>query len=217
MAKVRGRSVKPKIQKGDFSKKKTKVGRKVKRANVTEIKVKSRRIVVPLQNQGISEDGESNREAINRVIKQLHHYSESTRLNALNRVKDMLNTKISEESFVTLVLPEVIELLFNDEKETRSVVTEVISSMFAKFPSDAFLPVLSVTVTYICSGLTNLHKGIRKDSLVLLKAMAQRCPTLLSPHLDKVLLILYIVKFYISSTNQVILFSSSCCATLCCS
>lgn len=186
MAKVRCRAVKPKIQKGDFSKKKVKVGRKVKRANVTEIKVKSRRIVVPLQNQGVSEDGESNRESINRLIKQLHHYSESTRLNALNRVKEMLHNKISEESFVTLVLPEVIELLFNDEKETRNVVTEVVILMMAKFPVDAFLPVISVTVTYLCSGLTNIHKGIRKDSLVLLKAMAQKCPVLLVPYMEKV-------------------------------
>lgn len=157
MTKVRAFSVKPKIQKGDFTKKKVKVGRKVKRANLTEIKVKSRRIVVPLQNQG-AEDGETGRETINRVIKQLHHYSEATRLNALHRVKDMLNTGSTIESFVTLVLPEVVELLFNEEKETRSVVTDVVSLMFTKYPADAFLSVISVTVTYICSGLTNLHK-----------------------------------------------------------
>jgi hypothetical protein len=186
MAKVRARAVKPKIQKGDFAKKKGKVGRKVKRANVTEIKVKSRRIVVPLQNQGVSDDGGSNKEAINRVIKQLHHYSESTRLNALNRVKDMLGNDVAEESFVTLVLPEVIELLFNEEKETRSVVVEVVSLTMSKFPAGAFLPVISVVVTYLCSGLTHIHKGIRKDSLVLLKVMAQKCPALLAPYMEKV-------------------------------
>lgn len=70
----------------------------------------------------------------------------------------MLNTGSNIESFVTLVLPEVVELLFNDEKETRSVVTDVVSLMFTKYPPDAFLSVVSVTITYICSGLTNLHK-----------------------------------------------------------
>lgn len=81
--KVRSRAVKPKTL-NDFAKKKVKVGRKVKRANV-----------VPLQNQGVLEDGESSRDAINRVIKQLHHYAESTRLNALTKVKDMLASTIS--------------------------------------------------------------------------------------------------------------------------
>lgn len=157
MVKVRSRAVKPKVL-NDFSKKKGKIGRKVKRANVTEIKVKSRRIVVPTQNQGILEDGETGRDAINRVVKQLHHYSESTRLNALHRVKDMLNSGMVFDSFVTLVLPEVIELLFNDEKDPRSVVTDVVSLMLSKYPSDVFLPVISVTITYICSGLTHLHK-----------------------------------------------------------
>ena len=155
--KVRSRAVKPKTL-NDFAKKKVKVGRKVKRANVTEIKVKSRRIVVPLQNQGVLEDGESSRDAINRVIKQLHHYAESTRLNALNKVKDMLNSTVEFDSFVTLMLPEVVELLFNDEKEPRNVVTEVFSLMLGKYPSDVFLPVISVAITYICSGLTHLHK-----------------------------------------------------------
>lgn len=155
--KVRSRAVKPKTL-NDFAKKKVKVGRKVKRANVTEIKVKSRRIVVPLQNQGVLEDGESSRDAINRVIKQLHHYAESTRLNALNKVKDMLNSTVPFDSFVTLILPEVIELLFNDEKEPRNVVTEVVALMLGKYPGDVFLPVISVTITYICSGLTHLHK-----------------------------------------------------------
>eukprot|EP00598_Pedospumella_elongata_P016312 CAMPEP_0184989504 /NCGR_PEP_ID=MMETSP1098-20130426/28766_1 /TAXON_ID=89044 /ORGANISM="Spumella elongata, Strain CCAP 955/1" /LENGTH=976 /DNA_ID=CAMNT_0027514525 /DNA_START=17 /DNA_END=2947 /DNA_ORIENTATION=- len=184
--KVRSRAVKPKTL-NDFAKKKVKVGRKVKRANVTEIKVKSRRIVVPLQNQGVLEDGESSRDAINRVIKQLHHYAESTRLNALNKVKDMLNSTVEFDSFVTLMLPEVVELLFNDEKEPRNVVTEVFSLMLGKYPSDVFLPVISVAITYICSGLTHLHKGIRKDSLVLLKAIALKYPELLVPYMEKVL------------------------------
>lgn len=56
------------------------------------------------------------------------------------------------------MLPEVIELLFNDEKEPRNVVTEVVSLMLGKYPSDVFLPVISVAITYICSGLTHLHK-----------------------------------------------------------
>jgi hypothetical protein len=158
MGKVRNKTIQPKQMKGDFAKKKSKIGRKVKRANVTEIKVKSKRINVPLQNQGVLEDGETGREAVDKVIRQLHHYSESTRLYALSRVKTLLQANLVIESFVTLVFPEVIELLFNVEKEPRTAVIEVLVLMFAKYPTDAFLPVINVAITYICSGLTNLHK-----------------------------------------------------------
>ena len=160
MGKVRAKNVKAK-EGTDFAKKKVKVGRKVKRANITEIKVKSKFIHVPIQNQVSFNDIEDTRVAVSLLIKQLHHYSESTRTSALHKLKDILNTnsvELLESSFISLVLPEVIELIFNAEKDVRTVVIEVLSIMLSKYNSDDFLSVISVLITYICSGLTHLHK-----------------------------------------------------------
>ncbi|KAJ1437177.1 hypothetical protein B484DRAFT_416676 [Ochromonadaceae sp. CCMP2298] len=185
MVKVRGGKVKAKVF-SDFSKTKSRVGRKVKRANVTEIKVKSKSINVPLQNIISPETRESHKEQVVQIVRQLHHYSENIRLAALARAKDLLHAGISAELFVSQVMPEVVELLFNAEKETRTAVLQALELMFSTFKASDFQSVTSVIVTYICSGLTNLHKGIRKDSLMLLKTISARCPELLRPYLGKI-------------------------------
>ena len=82
MTKIRAKNCKVKLQ-GDFAKKKPKVGRKVKRANVTEISVKSKRIHIPLQNQVTIERTENEKEELSLIVKQLHHYGEHNRLSAL--------------------------------------------------------------------------------------------------------------------------------------
>lgn len=158
MVKVRARDVKLKVG-TDFAKKKVKVGRKVMRANVTEIRVKSKRINMPVQDQGIPEGSDGSHAAITLALKQLHHHSEATRQAALHKLKDMMSLSRNESSsFVTLVLPETVELLFDEEKDVRVAVNEVLSAMFAKYASEDFSSVISIVVTYICSGLTNLHK-----------------------------------------------------------
>lgn len=158
MVKVRARDVKLKVG-TDFAKKKVKVGRKVMRANVTEIRVKSKRINMPLQDQGIPEGSDGSHAAIALALKQLHHHSEATRQTALHKLKDMMSLSRNESSsFVTLVLPETVELLFDEEKDVRVAVNEVLSAMLAKYASEDFSSVISIVVTYICSGLTNLHK-----------------------------------------------------------
>ena len=160
MVKVRARDVKVKVG-SDFAKKKVKVGRKVLRANLTEIRVKSKLINMPTQSTGVSDDGSDNSQAaMTLALKQLHHHSETIRLTALQKLKDMLTSNASqiESSFVTLVLPEVIELLFDQEKDVRVAVNEVVLMMLTKYASDDFLSVISIMVTYICSGLTHLHK-----------------------------------------------------------
>ena len=155
--------------KSDFEKKKVKVGKKVKRANVTEIKVKSKKINVPLQNLEHGNEDITTRDGLNHLIGQLHHYSEPVRVGALGRLKDTLLASCTSQlsgkrrldhSLTTLLLPEVIELVFNEEKGTRIAVREAASTFFAAYDESAFISIAPVLVTYICSGLTNLHKVI---------------------------------------------------------
>lgn len=184
--------------KADFEKKKVKVGRKVKRANVTKITVKTKQIQMPVQTfsqtQKLQTDSSGyvsfTRSEINYLSRQLHHYSEPARIAALHRVKDILQAQLqalnnsgrnattandavaieesaaADVSAVALLLPEVVELIFSEEREVRVAVKEAMCEGFlqrysrASGAADVFVAVMPVIVTYLCSGLSNLDKVI---------------------------------------------------------
>src|SRR4051812_36173657 len=113
---ARAKNLKSKLpQGGDFGKKKTKVGRKVKRENVTKIDVSSKRIYIPLQKEITAERSENDREALTLLLRQLQHYSQPNKISALAEIKDLLSKSASAETFIGLILPEIMELMFNDE------------------------------------------------------------------------------------------------------
>lgn len=144
----------------DFVKKKVKLGRKVKRANVTEIKVKSSRIILPNQSQMSSSLSEStSKEAIQRALKQLHHYSESSAMSALNKVKEVISSGDNVETLLAMVVPEIMELIFKeDAPDARKLANEILIQSLTKFKAECFAPIFSVMVTYMCSGLTHIHR-----------------------------------------------------------
>lgn len=206
--------------KSDFKKKKVKVGRKVKRANITEIKVKSKQIVIQSQYSDNTVTNIIDNNTINIIKKQLHHNSETMRLSALNKIKSLLtsiNKEQSDDSFISLLFPEIIEMLFHEDKDTRSLVKEIAAYALELFRYESFQYVMPVIVTYICSGLTHLHKvtsqctivktcnmlfslqGIRKDFMLLLKALTQSHGDFLTPYLTKVLNLLFYYNIVVTS------------------
>jgi hypothetical protein len=60
------------------------------------------------------------------------------------------------------------------------------SMLFNKFPSQIFASMTPVIVSYLCGGLTNLLKGIRRDALLFLIALASGHNSILTAHADKV-------------------------------
>jgi hypothetical protein len=160
MGKIRAKDVKPKGHGGgDFKKKSATVGRKVKRSNVTEIKVQSRRINMPQQLSTSSlakEDGEI--EDIKIVIRQLHHHNDHTRIGALEKMKRQLSDVDLARRQITLVLPEALELLFHEDRDTREALINLSSFLSETVSSEYFESIIAVMVTYLCSGLTNVHK-----------------------------------------------------------
>jgi hypothetical protein len=154
---MRKKDSKPKKQ-GDFTKKKAKVGRKVKRGNVTEIKVASKRINIPLQNQITAKGPQDEQETLDMILKQLQHYSAASRRGALDDLKDFVSTSVHIESFIALMFAPSMEVLFDEDRDTRADLLSLLTSILNRFPSSVFQSVLGVTITYICSGLTSLHK-----------------------------------------------------------
>ena len=168
----------------DFHKKKAKVGKKVQRSNVTSISLKSKRIVMPT---GLAPNNRPTNEndIIDRIIKQLQHYSGINRATAIEELKKLMETSNNNENITTMILPHALELIFDDDVNTRKSCVSLISDMLKKFDSSIFTSIIPVLITYICSGLTSLNKGQRRDTLTVLLTLAFSHSSLLTPYLEK--------------------------------
>lgn len=140
----------------DFKRKRTKVGRKVKKNNVTTIKVQSKRINIPLQSN--LDGSHSQKDVFARILRQFSHHSSQTRVAALEDLKSFLKSVAHPESYIALFFPSAMELLFDDERETRKALLVILSSVLGRFSSRCFASISSLIITYLCSGLTSLHK-----------------------------------------------------------
>lgn len=169
----------------DFHKKKAKVGKKVQRSNVvTSISLKSKRIVMPTGLAPNSRPTNEN-EMIDKIIKQLQHYSGISRATAIEELKKLMETSSNNENITTMILPHALELIFDDDVNTRKSCVSLISEMLKKFNSTIFASIIPVLITYICSGLTSLNKGQRRDTLSVLLTLALFHSSLLTPYLEK--------------------------------
>lgn len=188
MGKARAKDFKPKRQPAaDFKKKTAKVGRKVQSSNVTNIKVASKRIQVPLQAQITDEKPENEKETLKTLLRSLQHHNEPARIAALEDLMVLLKSSKNTESYICLVFPPALELLFDDERNTRKTLLVLISTLLPRYPSSSFLSIVPVIITYVCSGLTSLNKSIRRDSLTLLLALAHNHAQLLIPYLERLI------------------------------
>jgi hypothetical protein len=171
----------------DFKKKTAKVGRKVKSSNVTKIEVASKRIQIPLQSQITAQKPENEQENLGILLKTLQHYNGPARTSALEDLKELLAVSLSTESYISLIFPSALELLFDDERDTRKALLNLLTALLTAYPSRSFRSIVPVSITYICSGLTSLNKGVRRDALSLLLAFATLHSHILVPHLEKLI------------------------------
>ena len=169
----------------DFKKKTAKVGRKVQSSNTTKIEVTSKRIQIPLQSQITATKPENEQENLTLLLKTLQHYNGPARTTALEDLKELLSLSDHTESYISLIFPPALELLFDDERDTRKALITLLTSLLSRYPSHSFISIVPVTITYICSGLTSLNKGVRRDALSLLLAIATLHSHILIPHLEK--------------------------------
>lgn len=154
MGKIRASAIKPKRQ-VDFKRKKAKVGKKVERSNVTKISVKSKKIVLLDQSKDSVRlaDDEANMEALLRLTT---HYDPRNRVSGLIELKQAF-AKQANSKFVAVTLPAVMELLYDASGDVRSAFLDLIETLCETHSDLSFLSVVSIIVTYLCSGMTSLN------------------------------------------------------------
>lgn len=155
---VKLRNAKPK-KINDFKKIQTKVGKKISRGPTTIINVKAKRIILPTQlNVSIEPIVEENAK-ISQLMRQFHHHSLSHRISALEDMNQLLSTSNTPEMHVALVLPSVLELLFDEDKELRQNLLKLVKNLLERCPQkETYETIAPVITTYACSGLTSLIK-----------------------------------------------------------
>ena len=185
MTKVRAKNLKAKIQ-PDFKRKTARVGKKVVKSNVTVIKVQAKHIHVPVQNQMMAKKAGSEQELVEKILKQLSHHSSSARTSSLEELRSFVAVATNAQSYMSIICPQVLELLFDEEKDVRKALLSFMSYVMSSFPSSAFVAVVPIMVSYLCGGLTSLLKSIRRDSLSFLVIIASLHNRILSPYAEKV-------------------------------
>ena len=165
----------------DFQRKKVKVGKTVKRSNVTEIKVKARRIDMPTLDIG-SLSSLGPRELLSRLLNQLSHHASHTRTHAILYLKDFFSDIQISSSYVTMALPSILEVLFDSSSEVRKSLLILLSVILHSFESEILRSITDIIVTYMCSGLTSLNGEIRSDTLLALSMFTSQHAELLQNH-----------------------------------
>lgn len=152
------RNAKPK-KINDFKKIKTKVGKQISRGPTTIINVKAKRIILPTQvNASIEPIVEENGK-ITQLLRQFHHHSVSHRISALEDMNQLLSKSEKPEMHVALVLPTVLELLFDEDKQSRQNLLKLVKNLLERCPQrETYETVAPIITTYACSGLTSLTK-----------------------------------------------------------
>lgn len=157
MAKIRAGSNKKPV---DFKRKVVKVGRKIKKNNVTTITVQSKRIQIPLQTQISGRRLEDEKDRLNYITRQLSHFSGPTRKAAIDDLKQFLSDSPNAESYIAMIVPASMELLYDEERDTRRALLSMFAWLMGRFPARSFESISSLIVTYLCSGLTSLLKVV---------------------------------------------------------
>ncbi|RYG59537.1 hypothetical protein EON64_20125, partial [archaeon] len=168
----------------DFKKKKAKIGRKVKSASSTKINVKSKQIVLPSQHMGSDHNKGFQ---MQHVISQLKHSNEKNKLDGLTELENDLQRYQGDVlKHLGTVVPYVFEMLLSDEGKARGGAVGFLSRLLSRVrESESLLGLLQLMVSFVCSALSSLNKGVRRDGLLVLRDIVQRFDV--DVYLDKVL------------------------------
>lgn len=169
----------------DFKRKTAKVGRKVSRGNVTKIVVATKHIHIPVQSAMEIQAPADERATMDKLYKQLKHYSAPIRLQSLVQLTAVVAASKYGETYISMLVPKALELLFDEDGDTRGALLALMTEVVPKYRSSAFASIISVAVTYLCSGLTSLNAYIRKDTLALLSKFTEAHSTLMRPFVEK--------------------------------
>jgi hypothetical protein len=140
----------------DFKKKKAKVGKTLKKENVTKIDIKSKKIFLSSQSS-IMQGTLTPNQYLDKQLQLLHHQTASSRKAALDTIGEITlnHTPIVEARF-SIILPMILELLLDEESSVRTATLQLVTNFCGRILHDSFAVCSSIIVVYIHAGLTNL-------------------------------------------------------------
>ena len=89
----------------------------------------------------------------------MSHYAFSNRANALKSIGTFFSECHEPAQYIAIVIPNIMELILDEELRVREALTALLKDIWAQFPSNSFSAVQKITITYINSGLTSLVRG----------------------------------------------------------
>lgn len=144
----------------DFKKKKVKLGKQLPKSNVTTIAVKSKKLIIPNQHGLDNGNAASHRDILDKITKQMNHYNTAAKVHAFENCKAFLTECEDPSQHIAVIIPTAMELLYDDDKDTRKALIGLITCCLKLCNQIAFESVMGIIVTFICSGLTSLQKVI---------------------------------------------------------
>lgn len=153
----------------DFTKKKAKVGKKVKRANVTKIDVKAKKIVL---STNTADPATSSAQAkFQKMLLQLRNSSENTRIEGLKAMEEYVRRgEDGMEKFMSLAIADIFEQLLNVEPKPRRAACDLLEALTRSRAGQSLASMMQLIVPFLCSGMSSVHK-------------VRSCPFLLPPSL----------------------------------
>lgn len=121
------------------------------------------------------------------LLTQLKHPNQTTRVNALHGLKDLLQSNLELLPLNLAKLVEQVLVAVNDESsQVRHALSSLVGFLVNKSPLEKILPFSSLIVAHLNCGLTHINERIQIDALKILDQVLSK-PSILVPHVHTVL------------------------------
>lgn len=187
----------------DFKRVKSKVGRKLKRANETKTDYTVKSINLPSQNlktESLGGSGDENDTVLTKrmvsmadLIRQCRHYSPKIRLNAVQGMLELLQAHDVSRTGQSLsqVLQCALECLVDSTGKVRKVVLQVLVALFrspggpSRDHQHKLKPFVPLLLVHVFKAMTHLSHDVSVDGIEALSSMLSHLGVALSQQDDR--------------------------------
>ncbi|XP_064480746.1 testis-expressed protein 10 homolog isoform X2 [Ornithodoros turicata] len=166
----------------DFQKQKLRVGKRLpKGLNVTDTSFKSKRIIVPQKTPKASSGGPLTtwKHSIQDIISKLHNYSGTTRLSALEELKEFGSSHPEALTPHLKPLLETLGPICSDRTEAvRQSAHKVLKLVLNSVTQDRLSPFGPLLLSQLGCAVNHISDDVRTDALNLLGIMLECVPSI---------------------------------------
>ena len=172
----------------DFIRAKKKVGRKIrKQANETNTEVRAKRINLSVQSLGTEGKGDQvtgRGLSMPELLNQCQHYSARVRKDALDGIKELLETHpTSLVPCAATCVEKVAERLVDQEQIVRAAARGALrSGVLPALGPHGIAPFARRLVLHVGAALTHVAPAVRRDAPAVLEALLDASPRLVGAH-----------------------------------